>query len=83
MCALALKHLLQLWQRGAHVGTPWLVCRGIGAGDEAEEEFGVRVVRDGKLLRRGRNGEVVLDRHSEFGVVCSGVVEEFGVSELR
>jgi hypothetical protein len=24
-----------------------------------------------------------LDRHSEFGVVCSGVVEEFGVSELR
>jgi hypothetical protein len=24
-----------------------------------------------------------LDRHSEFGVVCSGVVEEFGVPELR
>lgn len=48
---LAPKHLLQLGQRGAHVGTPWLVRRRVGAGDEAEEEFGVRVVGDRKLLR--------------------------------
>jgi hypothetical protein len=62
-CVLALEYFLQLWQRGAHVGTPWLIRHGIGAGDEAEEEFGVRVVRDRKLLHRSRDGEVVLDRH--------------------
>ena len=50
-CILALKHLLQLGQRGAHVGTPWLVRRRVGAGDEAEEEFGVRIAWNRKLLR--------------------------------